>query len=612
MCGISGFFGKKKIQSENIFSTLDLMKNRGPNFSNYFQSKVGDNLYVTLLHSRLSIIDLNNRSNQPFEEEDNVIIFNGEIYNYIELKNFLIKKGEKFKSKSDTEVLLKYYKIYGEKCVDYFEGMWAFAIYDKRNKKIFLSRDRFSEKPLYYYTDKYGIYFASEIKFLKSLSNNNFEINKKHLNNFISLGYKSLFKENNTFFKNVSFISGGNNISFNADLSLKKSRYWKPKIKKNEKISPQDCIKETQRLLIDSLKIRLRADVPIAICLSGGVDSAALASILSKKFNYKAKTFSIIDEDDRYDESKNIQKVLDDTNYENISIKLNNKNFFQNLKKQILYHNSPVATISSYIHSLLIASMKENNFKVAISGVAADEIFTGYYDHYLQYFETCKKDNNYLPKNLEKWKENIRDNIRNPIFKDEKLYINNPHYRDHIYDGRKEINDYLLDKNNKEFTEKNFDQDLLTNRRLNELFHENTPLILNQEDLNSMMHSIENRSPFLDTKLFNFIFSIPSKFLIQKGFSKYILREAVKDILVDPVRLDKRKKGFNASINSLVNFQDESVSKFLLDKKSQIFEFIDRKKIQNLFKIKKTPNHLSKFIFSFISAKLFLDSNNNL
>ena len=118
--------------------------------------------------------------------------------------------------------------------------------------------------------------------------------------------------------------------------------------------------------------------------------------------------------------------------------------------------------------------MKENNFKVAISGVAADEIFTGYYDHYLQYFETCKKDNNYLPKNLEKWKENIRDNIRNPIFKDEKLYINNPHYRDHIYDGRKEINDYLLDKNNKEFTEKNFDQDLLTNRRLNELFHENT------------------------------------------------------------------------------------------------------------------------------------------
>ena len=126
------------------------------------------------------------------------------------------------------------------------------------------------------------------------------------------------------------------------------------------------------------------------------------------------------------------------------------------------------------------------------------------------------------------------------------------------------------------------------------------------------MHSIENRSPFLDTKLFNFIFSIPSKFLIQKGFSKYILREAVKDILVDPVRLDKRKKGFNASINSLVNFQDESVSKFLLDKKSQIFEFIDRKKIQNLFKIKKTPNHLSKFIFSFISAKLFLDSNNNL
>ena len=143
MCGISGFFGKKKIQSENIFSTLDLMKNRGPNFSNYFQSKVGDNLYVTLLHSRLSIIDLNNRSNQPFEEEDNVIIFNGEIYNYIELKNFLIKKGEKFKSKSDTEVLLKYYKIYGEKCVDYFEGMWLLLFMIKETKRYFYQETGF-------------------------------------------------------------------------------------------------------------------------------------------------------------------------------------------------------------------------------------------------------------------------------------------------------------------------------------------------------------------------------------------------------------------------------------------------------------------------------------
>ena len=171
MCGIAGYFGKKKIDKAIIDRTLKLMKNRGPDFSNYFQKTNEKNSSITLLHSRLSIIDLSERSHQPFADDEKIIVFNGEIYNYLELKKNLIKLGEKFKTDSDTEVLLKYYKIYGENCVKYFEGMWAFAIYDQKNQKIFLSRDRFAEKPLYFLKDKDGIFFASEVKFIKSLAN---------------------------------------------------------------------------------------------------------------------------------------------------------------------------------------------------------------------------------------------------------------------------------------------------------------------------------------------------------------------------------------------------------------------------------------------------------
>ncbi len=610
MCGISGYFGNKKISKQEIDKTLELMKNRGPDFSNFVQiQKGGKN--IVLLHSRLSIIDINDRSNQPFTDGQNIIIFNGEIYNYLELRRKLVEKGEKFFTDSDTEVLLKYYKIYGENCVDHFEGMWAFAVYNKNENKIFLSRDRFAEKPLYYHEDENGIFFGSETRFIKSLSKKKFEINYNHLNNFISLGYKSLFKVEETFFKDILYLKNSENLSCNHKMDLKKRNYWSPKISKIKKITLVDAILETKRLLKQSLRIRLRSDVPVAVCLSGGIDSSGLASIIAKDFNYKTKTFSIIDEDDRYNETENIKKTLDDIKCENIIISLKKKNFLKNLQSQIEYHNAPVATISYHAHSLLAKSINENGYKVAISGTAADEIYTGYYDHYLQHLQFCKNHKSYAS-NLQNYEKYIKPLIRNPIFKNSDLYINNPKYRDHIYDGRAEIAKYMLFKNKNDFFEENYHEDLLTNRRLNELFKENTPLILNQEDLNCMKYSVENRSPFLDTNLFKFIFSIPNEFLIKDGFSKYLLRESLNGILNDSVRLDRRKKGFNASINTLVNFKDKETLEFLLDKKSDIFHLVNINEIKKIFTNNEIPNYLSKFLFSFISSKIFLDTNDNL
>ena len=609
MCGIAGFFGRKQLEQNILNRTLKLMKNRGPDFSKIYSKKVNDEININLLHSRLSIIDLNERSNQPFEQDANILIFNGEIYNYLELRKKLINLGEKFATDSDTEVLIKYYKFYGEECVKFFEGMWSFVIYDTNKKKIFASRDRFGEKPFFYYFNKDGFYFGSEIKFIKSLVNEKVDLNYQHLANFLSSGYKSLFKTNQTYFKDVFFLRSSENLSINSNLNIKKNVYWIPSIKKINKMSLNDSIEESKRLLFNSLKLRLRSDVPIAICLSGGVDSSGLASVLTKEFNFKAKTFSIIDEDDRYNESKNIDHTLKDLKCENVKVSLNKNLFLDQLTDQIKYHNAPVATISYHVHSLLAKSISENGYKVAISGTAADEIYSGYYDHFLQHLKICKDLDKDYEENLNFWKKYIKKYIRNPNFKKSDLYIENSNFRDHIYDGREEISEFLLDRNFIKFEEKHYDNDLFTNRRLNELFNEITPLILNAEDLNCMKYSVENRSPFLDTQLVNFMFSVPNNYLIKNGYAKYILRESFNGYLNDKVRLDRVKKGFNASINSLVDFSDKNITDYFLDKGSKIFEFVDREKISKLFKNKTTPNHLSKFIFAFISSKIFLDTN---
>ena len=205
MCGIAGYLGKRIISDDVVQSTLESMKNRGPDAQSF--SRINDSSQVLLLHSRLSIIDLDSRSNQPFERGDLSVVFNGEIYNYVELRSELRSLGSIFETESDTEVLLEAYLKFGEDCVKKFEGMWAFAIYDKRKQKLFLSRDRFAEKPLYYMTNDDGFYFASEVNFLKELINDKIKINEKFVLRYLANGYKSLYKDSLGFLNNIKELS---------------------------------------------------------------------------------------------------------------------------------------------------------------------------------------------------------------------------------------------------------------------------------------------------------------------------------------------------------------------------------------------------------------------
>lgn len=609
MCGIAGYFGKKKILQSSINDTLLNMKQRGPEFSNYFIKSFSNNINIYLLHSRLSIIDLNPRSNQPFVIGDDVIVFNGEIYNFVELRNSLISKKVKLTTESDTEILLQYYKIYKEKCVDYFEGMWSFAIFNTKTQKLFLSRDRFAEKPLYYHEDNNGIFFGSEIKFLKSLSNKDFSYNSEKLNRFISLGYKSLFKTNDSFFIKIKKLLNAENLYCDNKFKINIEKYWNIKIKTKYEMTTSEAVEKTRELLINSVNLRCRSDVPLALSLSGGLDSAGLASIIVKKINSKIKTFSIVDVDSRYNEIDKIISTNKELACDSEIIELSKNNFLENFKQLSHYHDSPVATLTSYMSSLIAKSANNNGYKVIIGGNCSDELFGGYYDHYLLHLNAIKKSASY-EKNLNYWKEYVSSFIRNPFYKDPSLFIKNPQFRDYVYDGRNEIAKYLLKAETSEFKEKIFTKKIFSNRRLNELFHETAPLILHQDDINYMKYSVENRSPFLDTKLAEFAFTIPEELLIQKGFNKYILRESLKGILADNIRLERRKKGFNASINSLLDFNSKEVKDYFLDSSSPIFDFVDLKKFEILLKDQKLPNHLSKFVFSVLSSKIFLESLN--
>ena len=605
MCGIAGYFGREKISNYTIRSCLKLMRNRGPDSQNFYKSEKGKNIY--LLHSRLSIIDLNDRSNQPFQNQDLVLIFNGEIYNYKELRK-KIKKRYKFITQSDTEIIIAYFKIFGIKCFDFFEGMWSIAIFNKKTNEIVLSRDRFGEKPLYIFETKHGIFFGSEIKYIKILSKLKFDINLEKINDYLQFGYKSVFKNNQSFFKNIYSLNQGTYLKSNLNKTIQ-NNYWSISKKKLNKAKLSKLIEAHKIKFFESLKIRLRSDVPIALCLSGGIDSATLAGVSKIKFKKKIEAFSIIDEkDQRYNERVNINKITKFLKIKSNYIRIKNKLDFKRLRKQIKYHESPIFTITNYLQNFLAENISKKKYKVVLSGSGADEIYSGYYDHQLMYLFEVRKNKKMFLKHLDLWKKNILPKIRNKYFRDPFLFIKNKNERNYIYDHNKELKEFFINPKKNKFREKNFNKSLLKNRMINEIVHENVPIFTHSEDLNFMQYSIENRSPYLSRSLFELSLETPSKYLMQDGFTKYMLRNISKNFIPDDIRNDRQKKGFNASINSLINLKSKKFKDFF-NKKSEIFKIVNKKKILEEINKGNNENYFSKFVFSFISAKIFLELN---
>ena len=615
MCGIAGYFGNKNLDSNTIQKTLSILLRRGPDDQNYKKYEINESKNLYFFHTRLSIIDLDSRSNQPLEDSLFSIIFNGELYNYLEIKKDLESKGIKFSTLSDTEVILKGYQIYGKDLFNIMEGMWALAIYDKKKKETIISRDRFSEKPLYYYTTKEGLYFSSDVKAIKTLSKDSFAFNNRRLLSGLICGYKSYYKKpEETFFEKIKNLPGGHFAVIDSLFNFSVKKYYSVNTKVNLNLKEDEIIFNTKKLFFNAIRIRLRSDVPSAFCLSGGLDSSSLVSIAAKKFNFKINSFSLIDNnDERYNEKKNIDLVVNDVEANHHEIKLEKKsNNLDYLTNLIEYKSAPLSTITSYLHSYLQKEISNKGFKVSFSGTAADEIFTGYYDHHLQYLHDVN-NTKYFDSSLKNFNRYIKPMIRNKFFQNENLYIQNSNFRKHIFDNFYEfselINQNLKDEFEFDFQEEKFCENLSLNRRLNELFYENTPLILNEEDSNSMYYSIENRSPFLDSKLIDFMNSVETRHLIKDGYSKNILRETSKDYLIDAVRLDREKKGFNSSVQSIFNFEDKDFYETILNKNNKVYDFIDNSRLRKILQKDISKNHYSKFLFSLINLNIFFEKS---
>jgi asparagine synthase (glutamine-hydrolysing) len=603
MCGIAGFLGSNQLTPERIEGTLDVMRRRGPDHQAFQFYRLGDQS-LTLLHSRLSIIDLDARSHQPFTRGHCSIVFNGEIYNYLEIREELTQRGHCFLTNSDTEVLLAAYQEYGPGCVDKFEGMWAFALLDESNGSLFLSRDRFAEKPLYLMRRPEGLYFASEIKALRTMVAEKLAPNTDQLLRYLMYGYKVLHKGSQGFYRGVEELPYASWVSVTAHDQIKIEQFWKPKFTPRT-ISRHDAIEGIRQHLFNSMRLRLRSDVPLAFCLSGGIDSGSLASIAAKQFGAQVHCYSILDSDPRYDERANIRATVENIGATATEIVLTPNRTLDRLKQVIDYHDGPIATITYYIHSLLSERISADGYKVVFSGTAADELFTGYYDHF-NLFLYEMRDTPDFDRHLQDWLTHIQPIVRNPILQNPRMYIDNPHERGHITLNSEEFRSYLRKDFSEQFSEERFTDSLLRNRMLNEIFHEASRLILHEDDLNSMMFSLENRSPFLDRGLFEFAYSLPSHHLIKDGYGKSLLREAMQGILNDKVRLDRQKKGFNAGIKSVFDLSDGELRSVVLDD-GPIYHLLRKSEIERVMDTPELSNSFSKFLFSFINARLFLD-----
>ncbi|MCW0234933.1 MAG: asparagine synthase (glutamine-hydrolyzing) [Ferrovibrio sp.] len=605
MCGIAGSFGNTPLSNERVAATLAAMNNRGPDAAAHWQGDLAGH-GVNLLHTRLAIVDLDDRSNQPFVKDHLSLCYNGEIYNYKELRHELEGLGHTFITDSDTEVVIEAYRRWGVDCLKRMEGMWAFALTDGKAGSLLLSRDRFGEKPLYYRWDatRKTLYFASQTSFLRTLGSKDTGLNHDHIRRFLVQGYKSLFKSPDSYYNDVRQLPQASYALLTRPAEPQPVRYWTLSYAPRN-MSLHEAEMEIRRLVDDALRLRLRADVPIAFCLSGGVDSTTLAGIAHHEFRQSIHAFSIYDDDSRYDESENVERVVRTLGCDHHITHTSKDGFLERMKRLIAYHDAPLATISFYVESFLAEAIRANGYKVAITGTGADELFTGYYDHYNFWLADRQKSGN-IDDLITDWRKGYGGFVRNPVLSDPLCFAKQPERRDHIYLNEDIFNGLMHEPMAAGFHEMPYGGDLLHRRLLNEIWHESLPLLLDQNDLVFMQESIENRTPFLDRQLAEFLFTVPAEHLIYDGYPKWLLRAAGAGRVPDEVRLDRRKRGFNVPIGSLIDVKSAETRDWMMAD-GPIFDIVDRTRFTDFLESADERNSFSKFIFSFISARIFLD-----
>lgn len=596
MCGIFAEFTKSSLNSIDVKDEIiDLLKHRGPDNQGLFINES-----ILLGHTRLSILGLEKLSNQPFEFENYIIIFNGEIFNYKEIKALLINKGFTFDTGSDTEVLIKAYKYWGTDCFNLFNGMWSLVIYDKSSNKIIISRDRFGQKPLFYLKNQDSLYISSEFEPLNFFSKK--EIDFSLIRNYLKEGGHDSM--GHSFYKDIKEFPKAHFAQINSDFSFELQRYWSyPDIQPSKWIEN----KEFEKKLIKSVNLRLRSDVPIAVLLSGGVDSTIISAIcaenLGKDEAPEAFTFTSGDIDDESKYASEVAKIL--------SMKLNKvgqiddyQNFRSRLSKMVQRmgrcHSSPAILNVDQLYN----SAQKKGYKVVLDGQGADELLAGY-KHYhpilvLKYLLNLDFQN--IVYVLRDWKQRgllvitvefLRLTLSEPLKKIGRSFYG---YEKYFIRKRFRSDKCLFNSKKQSFSFQDIFNKYLI--RQHDIGLQN---LLYYGDIIAMQSSIENRSPFLDHELVEYIFKNDFSIKVQGNKDKYALRNMELYKRFSKV-LDRPKVGFSSYINE--NVKSNIINELT---KSEILNWpiFSRRLLIDLKRGHLNNNKYERFIFRLFQVHLW-------
>ena len=552
MCGLAGILTNRSAGlEERISSATSLLLHRSDAPAQYYFNK-GET--VALGHCRLSIIDLDNRSCQPFRYQDRfVILHNGEVYNYLELRAELEKRGYGFTTQSDTEVIVAAYAAYGEECLQKFEGMFAFAIWDEQTNILFAARDRFGEKPFYFHYDNNELLFGSEMKALWNAGVKK-EVNEAMLYNYLTIGYIfNPYDPQETFYNNIYKLPAASYLIYNKTRNeLEVNRYWTLYAEPDNGIKETDAIEKFNELLSSSIARRMRSDVPIGTSLSGGLDSSFIVAfantITSEQYSHKCFTASFPCYEK--DETAYAAQVADTFNLQHYLVDIPGADLTSLVEKLMYHHEVPFSSASAVVQYKVYEAARHQGVKVLLDGQGADEILGGYHKYYKWYWQELYGD-----RKLNSSGELLaarKIGVKEPFNWQHKLAATLPHFSSAIYQSRKAKSMKRLSYLDKEFAENNHKQfyyALPAQLDLNGALHFNTfqyglEELLHLADRNSMAYATEVRLPFLDHHLVSFIFSLPSHYKIHNGWTKWLLRKVSEPLLPKEIVWRKDKVGF--------------------------------------------------------------------
>ena len=573
MCGFVGFIDKKKNKKKIIKDMADIIVHRGPDSDGYYTDDD-----CALGFRRLSIIDLSGGT-QPIYNEDKTmaIIFNGEIYNYQEIRKDLLKKGHKFKTESDTEVILHGYEEYHEKILDKLRGMFAFVIYNVNDKTLFGARDFYGIKPLYYYKDDNEFMFGSEIKSFLGHPGFKKELNRDMLKQYLTFQYSV---GEDTFFKNVYKLRPGHYFKYH-DGELEIVKYYELKINNDDSKSLDEWKDIIRKELNESIKYHKVSDVEVGSFLSSGVDSSIVATLSDVD-----KTFTVGYDNKKYSEIDYAKELSDKIGVKNISKKISKEEYFKKFPMIQYYMDEPLADASA-VALYFVANTASKHVKVALSGEGADEIFGGYNIYHEPYSVSWY---NKIPYPVRRFIGILAYPMRNHsgfnflVRRSKKLedrYVGNAF----IFEPRDadRVLSYKDTRNFRELTRPYYDKvkdyDQVAKMQYIDFNFWLIGDILLKADKMSMANSLEVRVPFLDRPLVSEVINMPAKYKIVGNQTKYAFREVCKEALPEKWA-DKKKLGFPVPIREWI--KEEDIYNDIYKKFSEASEFFKPKEIIKL------------------------------